>query len=390
MKLERVKSGSSWEWRLDVTIAGRRYRETFTTKKAAEEFVVEVKSQARRRRHGLSMDRPEISLAELVAERIKDFDLTTRVGRRSKSDLDRFVAALPAGILLEEITRAHFGDYARRLRSAGVKKGSSINRYFASVSSMFKRAGVYFPELEEWRPPRIPWEKESKRGRERVIAPGESRALLEALRFPQGRVDGKLLGPKDVAARRDVADCFELMLLTGMRGGEVRSLEWSEVDLDAGEIHLPADKTKTREPRVAFLNSRAVEILRRRQKGSKDLSDSNVMDISRRRSRFIFPNEKGDGPRSEISRVIRPLARHLGLRYGSNLPDGFSPHSARHTATTNLLRSGVDYKTVQDIIGHTDKIMTLRYAHSTRESLRRGVESLARSTPTRQKVDKSK
>lgn len=238
---------------------------------------------------------------------------------------------------------------------------------------MLRAAPRIFAELgEDWRPPRIPWEPESRRGRERVISAEERETLLEALRFPS-RASGKRLAPKDVIARRDVADCFELALNTGMRGGEVRCLEWSEVDLVEREIHLPAHKTKTKDPRVVPLNARAVEIFRRRWElrlKKVDIAGAPVHFGSR----FVFPNERGDGPRKEISRMLRPLARSLGLRYGANTPDGFSPHTTRHTATTEMLRRGFDMKVVQDVLGHTDKTMTLRYSHSTRESRRRAVD----------------
>jgi integrase len=383
MKLERVKSGSSWEWRLDVTVAGRRYRETFKSKKKADDFVAEIKVQTRRRRHGLVGDRARIKLEELVDEWIKDLDLKeTANNKRAATIIRSFVRVLPAGILLEEIKRAHFREYAKGRRRAALKP-ESINREFAYLSTMFNSSPTIFPELEEdWRPPLIPWESVSKRGRERIITLAEREVLLEALRFPGLRVDGRRIKPENIQSRRDVADCLELAFHTGMRGGEVRGIEWSEVDFDAREAHLPGHKTKKREPRDVPLNSRALEILRRRFEGANFTFEGRKCKGSaltlHTRGRWVFPNRAGDGPRGEISRVVRPVARRLGLRYGREFEDGFTPHSTRHTATTELLRAGHDLKTVQDIVGHSDKVMSLRYAHSTKESRRTAVESLVK------------
>jgi integrase len=127
---------------------------------------------------------------------------------------------------------------------------------------------------------------------------------------------------------------------------------------------------------VVVLSGRALEILRRRLKLRSEKREIKGAPLHFR-SRFVFPNERGDGPRKEISRVIRPLARSLGLVYGTNVAGGFSPHSTRHTATTRMLRAGFDIKTIQDVVGHSDRVMSLRYAHSTRESRRAAVESLA-------------
>ena len=364
MKIERYRAkGGGWEWRVDVTIAGRRIREHgFATKKALDDFVVELRTQAKRGKHGLERSRPRVTVERLVTERILDI-ADTPSGPRTKKVLDSFGASFPDGCVIDDVKISHLRDWTKGFKRSGLK-GKSINRYLAAVSAMFRAAPSMFVELEEdWRGPKIPWEKESRRGRERTISAEEQTALLQALRFPGLRKDGWHYPPKDVAARRDVADAFELALCTGMRGGEVRCLEWSEVDLNESEVHLPGHKTKTREPRDVLLNKRAVEILRRR--------------FEARSSRFVFPNPAGDGPRTEISRIIRPVARALGLRYGRNLSDGFSPHDTRHTATTTMLRRGHDMKTVQDILGHSDKIMTLRYSHSTRMSRRDAVEDLA-------------
>lgn len=374
MKLERVKNGAAWEWELDVTIAGRRYRETFKTKKKAEDFVTEVRSRKQRRRHGLAVATGRRKIEDLVMERIKDLDLTKRTGRRAVVTLKSFVGGLPAGMFLDELKRSHLREYAIRRRRDGLKP-ESINRAFADISGMLRAAPTIFGELEEdgWRPPVVPWEKVSARGRERTITAEEWRALLEGLRIPT-----KPLQQPAVHARREIADCLEVAFQTGMRGGEVRTLEWSEIDLAACEAHLPGRKTKTGEPRDIPLNSRAVEILKRRRVASFRSSRS-----------FVFPNQAGKGPRGPFSQVVRRVAKDLGLRYGRELEDGFTVHSTRHTATTELLRSGHDIKTVQDILGHSNQVMSLRYGHSTRESRRRAVESLSTMAGSRQKVDKA-
>lgn len=390
-------------WQCDVTIAGKRVRESgFKTKKALEQFIAELRVQAKRGKFGLERDRAQVTVDQLVSARIADLEQTTAGGRQKKKILESFLRALPLDLTVHELRTAHVREWMKVLRRTGLGRGpllaGSCNRYLAEVSVMLKEAATYFVEIEEdWRPPRLPWQRNTRRGGGREISDEEQRQLLERLRFPR-RQDGKALRSRDVVARRDVADCFEIALLTGMRGGEVRQLEWSEVFLDYGEIHLPAHKTKTNTARVVMLSPRAVEILRRRRKKeAKCTNGFKGQNVSDRFSRWVFPNPTGERPRRDISFVVRPIALELGLRYGAKLPDGFTPHSTRHTATTKMLRAGFDLKTVQDVVGHSDKVMSMHYAHSTAESRRRAVESLAArpkragsKTPTRQKVDNEK
>jgi integrase len=59
---------------------------------------------------------------------------------------------------------------------------------------------------------------------------------------------------------------MRLALLAGMRKGEIQKLRWEWIDLDAGEVRIPADshKTgkKTGKPRIVHLCSALVDDLK--------------------------------------------------------------------------------------------------------------------------------
>jgi len=50
-----------------------------------------------------------------------------------------------------------------------------------------------------------------------------------------------------------------------VRPGELRQAEWAEIDLDAAEWNIPAEKMKIRQPHLVPLARQAVEILRELQ-----------------------------------------------------------------------------------------------------------------------------
>ena len=78
--------------------------------------------------------------------------------------------------------------------------------------------------------------------------------------------------PKDVAPLLRAIDAFEgsfivkralqLAPLVFVRPGELRQAEWSEIDLDAAEWNIPAEKMKMKRAHLVPLSRQAVEILK--------------------------------------------------------------------------------------------------------------------------------
>ena len=56
---------------------------------------------------------------------------------------------------------------------------------------------------------------------------------------------------------------LKLLILNAPRPSELRLAEWSEFDLDNGLWHLPAERTKTRQPHTLPLASQSIELLER-------------------------------------------------------------------------------------------------------------------------------
>jgi integrase len=127
-----------------------------------------------------------------------------------------------------------------------------------------------------------------------------------------------------------------LLAFTGMRLNEVRTLEWSSVDAEAGLIRLSDGKTGAR---LVPIGTQAHILLR---------SES-------RDGRFVV----SDGEDAPLSvRKFRTFWSHL--REGTGINE-IRPHDLRHTVGTFAAQAGANAFLVRDLLGHKTLAMTGRY-----------------------------
>lgn len=154
-------------------------------------------------------------------------------------------------------------------------------------------------------------------GRVRYLQPAELQAVLE--------VCPEWLRP--IAA---------LLVLTGMRRGEVLNLRWMDVDTQNGILRLV--KTKNGKGHVVRLNALASSLLSRLKRGTP--------------SELVFPHVTP----IQVSIAFLRARRKAGI-------EDFRLHDLRHTAASWLRMSGADLQDVGEVLGHSDLRMTKRYAH---------------------------
>jgi integrase len=137
------------------------------------------------------------------------------------------------------------------------------------------------------------------------------------------------------------------MVLTAFRHGlrpiELTRLQWSQVDLDRGELHVA--RVKGSKPSVHPLTGREVRALRRVKREQEPASP------------FVFTSERG-GPFT--TRGYHALVARLGERAEFDYP--VHPHQLRHACGYALINRGVDVRTLQAFLGHANVTHTVKYA----------------------------
>jgi integrase len=140
----------------------------------------------------------------------------------------------------------------------------------------------------------------------------------------------------------EVRMALNLLALTFVRPGELRSAEWKEFDLDAGLWEIPAAKMKMRRPHRVPLASQAATILRE-------------LHTMTGHGRYLFPSARS-AARCMSENTINAALRRLG--FGK---DEMTGHGFRSAASSMLNESGK---------WHADAIEA-QLAHVDRNAVRR-------------------
>jgi integrase len=140
----------------------------------------------------------------------------------------------------------------------------------------------------------------------------------------------------------DFGRSVRLLLLTGCRRDEIGNLEWSEIDMDAKTIALPAIRTKNNQAHVIPLSEMALTILR---------------DIPRRDRVRVFG--RGKGGFSGWSKC-KPL---LDDKLKFNTP--WTLHDLRRTVRTGLGMLGVAPHVAEAVLNHLPAKLIRTYDRNT-------------------------
>lgn len=137
-----------------------------------------------------------------------------------------------------------------------------------------------------------------------------------------------------------------VLLDTGVRASEFCAFKVD--DLDMGSRVMRVRQGKGDKPRTCFIGKTTARAL------SLYLRHANLNPDSP-----LFPSDRGAElpmTRSGLQQLLKRLCRSAGVS-----TKGVSPHAFRRTFAVNLLRSGANVFSVQNMLGHTNLAMTRRY-----------------------------
>ena len=127
----------------------------------------------------------------------------------------------------------------------------------------------------------------------------------------------------------------------GLRASELCDLQWHQIELNTGRLHVRRSKRCT--PSVHPMQGDEIRALRRLQREQEA-------------SPYVFASERG-GPMTAKS--FGTLFTRLGERAG--MPFTIFPHMLRHACCYALANAGHDTRALQAWLGHKNIQHTVRY-----------------------------
>jgi integrase len=333
-------SKPTWRYQVDVwDLSGKRIRQLFTTKKAAVNEEAKHVSLKAESKSILDIKKDcKITFKEL-AEAYREVFKNQTSFKNYKGRILELLESEFGSKKLSEIKYHDLEKFAARRKERKTHRGGK-----PSASTLNKEVGLITQLLNK----AVEWEML------------DQTPLKRTLRVKERYSRARYLTKEEIA--RLLPECpvylkelVEVAIHTGMRKGELFNLQWK--DIAGGFIYV--EKTKTEEPRQIPINdtlARVFKRIRRRQwqQGIK--------------SEYVFTYQ-GAKLIQSVKKSFSSALKRAGIV-------DFRFHDLRHTFASQVLMRGGSLKEVQELLGHKDIKMTMRYAHLSQEHKRKAVNLL--------------
>lgn len=157
---------------------------------------------------------------------------------------------------------------------------------------------------------------------------------------------------------------FYTLIHTGMRKGEILSLDWQDIDFSKGTIVIRSkdgfkpksidSKTRKAKTRIIPIHDNLKKLLYRIKNSSGEV--------------FTYKGQPYSDNR--LRRVLMRITKKAGIKGLTRL------HELRHSYATFLVKNGVDIYKVKELLGHSDIKDTMKYAHMPTEFMKEDVKKL--------------
>lgn len=255
------------------------------------------------------------------------------------------------GISIENVTLDIVNKYRIYLAKYRTKSGKLLQRitqsYYIIALRSFLRYLLVQCDINVLSPDKIELSKQAQRS-------------VNFLNIDQ--IERLLSSPnlKKDAGIRDKA-ILETFFSTGMRVSELAKLNRDQIDLERKEFGIRGKGNKVR---VVFLSDMAVNSIIQYLVNRKD--NYKPLFIRYAGDKKII-GKNGENLRLSVRSIQKLVDKYAKI---SGLPVKVTPHIIRHSFATDLLITGADLRSVQEMLGHQSIRTTQVYTHVTDRHLK--------------------
>jgi integrase len=335
-----IKRGPTWHYRFNykgkIHTGPTHLKATAKNRKKAEEF--EALERAKLRGGYTPIQSVAFSAAAQSFLSAVRTELKPEAHRRLKTSmavLGRFFELAQ----VDAITPADVDNFKAARRARGVKE-VTIRHDLHALSSLLQYGRRHgWLESDPLDGVTMPSDKDSVR-KKVVTLDEEAKYFAEVARYK----------------RSSLHDVAKLIILTGMRPGEVYRLEWAHVDDEKGTAYVNDSKSAAGR-RIVRLVQEARDILAARP----------------RAGRYVFPSPKRPGePLSRLTVSHKAACAKAGV--------DFQLYDLRRTFGTRMAAAGASPHVLMKIMGHASLKVTMRhYVHAQPEEEERAFELYEKS-----------
>lgn len=158
----------------------------------------------------------------------------------------------------------------------------------------------------------------------------------------------KIQWDNEFVRRRNLA-ILAVFLYCGLRKGELLALEVRDFDLERRQLTVRGETSKSKFTRVIPINEEALVTVQ------DYLSLRKTRDIN---TRAMWVSQDEDRPLSKdgLKHTVTKLNENSGVK--------FHVHRLRHTFAVNLMKNGTNLAVIQQLLGHKDVRMTVKYVRA--------------------------
>ena len=352
---ERKQSATWW---FEFVIAGRRYRES--TKTTRKTIAADFESRRRREieRHladggekPQSSSRMLRSVREALADYMDRYDGPHHAQKAIAWVKERsapLVAHL-GSVSLMDLSETRITAYMK----ARSKHGAGPRTINMELECLSRAMGRTWKQL--W--PNTP----------KLIEPSDvGRALSPD-------EEGRILGAAAANRSPFILPFIRIALLTGMRSGEIRTMQVRQIDIDNRQLRVGKAKTAAGTGRGIPMNDPMWEtvsgqIAWLREKFGKPHPDW-----------YLFPFCDRVQPIDPTRPVTTVKSAWQSVKQAADVECRF--HDLRHTAATKMAENNVPEATMKALMGHMSRAMIERYSHIRTDAKRTAVEGLTLANP---------